>query len=64
MGRKSLTKIREAEMEPVKKGDALVCSECGVELEVTKKCDCANCEIICCGKPMEVKENSSKGCCC
>lgn len=51
-------------MEPVKKGDVLICSECSVELEVTKKCDCTNCEIICCGKPMEVKENTSKGCCC
>ena len=51
-------------MEPVKKCDVLVCSKCSVELEVIKKCDCANCEIVCCGEVMEVKEKSSGGCCC
>ncbi len=51
-------------MEPVKKGDILVCSECSVELEVIKKCDCENCEIVCCGKAMEVKDKSSENCCC
>ncbi len=51
-------------MEPVKKGDVLVCSECGVELEVTKNCDCSNCEIVCCGSVMEVKVKSSGGSCC
>ncbi len=51
-------------MEPVKKGDVLVCSECGVELEVKKNCGCSDCEVICCGTPMEVRENSSGGCCC
>ena len=51
-------------MEPVKKGDVLVCSECGVELEVIKKCDCTNCGIVCCCKVMDVKENSTGGCCC
>lgn len=51
-------------MEPVKKGAILVCPECGVQLEVIVKCDCTDCEIMCCGKPMEVKEKSSEGCCC
>ncbi len=50
-------------MEPVKKGDILVCSQCSVELEVIEKCDCADCEIVCCGKAMKVKETSSGSCC-
>ncbi len=52
------------EMEPVNKGAVLVCSECGVELEVIKNCECSNCEIVCCGKAMEVKEKSSGDSCC
>ncbi len=55
--------IREVRMEPVEKGDILVCSECGVELEIKKQCDCSDCKIICCGKTMQVKAKSS-GCCC
>jgi hypothetical protein len=51
-------------MEPVKEGDRLVCSECSVELEVVKSCGCSDCVIECCGKPMEVKQNPSGGCCC
>ena len=55
--------IKEVRMEPVKKGDILVCSECGVELEIKNKCDCSECEIVCCGKTMEVKDKSSSCCC-
>ena len=50
-------------MKPVRKGDVLVCSECGVELQIINNCDCSDCKIVCCGKTMEVKEKSS-GCCC
>lgn len=45
----------------LKKGDKLVCEECGLELKVTKSCDCgeddASCSveaITCCGKDMKV----------
>ncbi|MCD4701382.1 MAG: hypothetical protein K8S24_05935 [Candidatus Aegiribacteria sp.] len=51
-------------MESVKKGDVLVCSKCGVELEVTKNCECSDCEIVCCGTAMEVSEKPSGCCCC
>jgi hypothetical protein len=48
-------------MEPVKKGQILFCDNCGVELEVVKDCDstCA-CNIICCEKPMRIKESSNE----
>ena len=49
----------------VKHGDVLVCtcSDCNIELTVTKSCISEKCEIgeerevdvICCGKPMEMK---------
>ncbi|MFO7627712.1 MAG: hypothetical protein R6V62_10660 [Candidatus Fermentibacteraceae bacterium] len=51
-------------MQPVKAGDKLVCSDCGVELEVTKGCGCDDCAVICCGKPMEVVAKKAGGCCC
>jgi len=54
----------EVVMEAVKKGNVLVCSECGVELEVTRSCDCTDCEIVCCGKAMEVRKKSAGGPCC
>ena len=45
------------------KGDILICEECGLELEVTKACDCAEEEsgacseegFICCGMTMKRK---------
>ncbi|MCD4775677.1 MAG: hypothetical protein K8S15_06440 [Candidatus Aegiribacteria sp.] len=51
-------------MKGVKKGDVLTCSECGLELEVKKNCECKYCEIICCGKPMNLKGGTSGCCCC
>jgi hypothetical protein len=47
----------------LKKGDKLVCEECGLELKVTKACDCGKetagaCSeggFTCCGGPMKVK---------
>ncbi len=51
-------------MEKAKAGDKLVCAECGVEVEVTKSCGCDNCEIICCGKPMETVKKQGGCCCC
>ena len=52
-------------MEGVKTGDVLACSKCGVELEVKKSCGCSDCEIICCGKPMELKQKQGGcSCCC
>lgn len=51
-------------MESVKEGDKLVCSECGVELEVKKSCGCADCSIECCGKPMDVVKKGGCSCCC
>jgi len=58
-------------MEPVKSGQVLVCSACGVELQVIKACDttCA-CNIVCCEKPMQLKgqpetaaTDRKRGCC-
>jgi len=51
-------------MEPTVTGDKLVCSECGVELEVIKSCGCSDCSIICCGKPMEIEKKKQGGCSC
>ena len=48
-------------MEPVKKDQVLVCDTCGVKLKVIQDCDstCA-CNIICCGKPLQLKEQPDK----
>ena len=53
-------------MKPVKTGDVLHCPDCGVEVTVTKSCGCNDCNIICCGKPMQPKTEGKKpgGCCC
>lgn len=52
-------------MNQFREGETLVCSECGVELTVTRDCECGGeCEIICCGKPLQPKEKPSGGCCC
>lgn len=44
-------------MEPVMIDQILYCDTCGVELKVIKDCDstCV-CNIICCDKPMKLKE--------
>lgn len=50
-----------------KKGDILVCKECGLEVTVTRSCGCddKDCVIICCDKPMEKKGTERpRGCCC
>ncbi len=50
-----------------KKGDILYCSECGLEVTVSKSCDCdEECVILCCNKPMKKKEEEHKkhSCCC
>jgi hypothetical protein len=54
---------REIRMDPVKTGEVLVCEGCGAEVTVTKACECNDCNIVCCGKPM-VKKEPKKGCCC
>lgn len=48
-------------MEPVKVDQVLRCQTCGVELKVVKDCDstCA-CNIVCCGQPMTLKDNSGE----
>jgi hypothetical protein len=47
----------------LKKGDVLVCSDCGLEVKVTKACGCADEEsgacteegFACCGQQMHKK---------
>ena len=46
----------------LKKGDILACEECGLELTVTKDCDCADDDATCsaeafscCGNEMKKK---------
>jgi len=47
--------------EELKENDVFVCSECGLELTVTKACNCAEegaCTeegFSCCGEPMKKK---------
>ncbi len=43
-----------------KKGDMYECGECGVVLTVTNPCDCAPCDIICCGAPMKQVKSKPK----
>ncbi len=31
----------------------LKCKSCGAIVKVVKPCNCPNCGIVCCGKPME-----------
>ncbi len=33
-------------------GQTYTCSECGLELKVTKPCDEEDCDLICCSKQM------------
>ncbi|MEO9595823.1 hypothetical protein [Rhodopirellula bahusiensis] len=36
-------------------GDTYRCKECGMELQITKGCDCDECktELNCCGQPLD-----------
>ena len=44
-----------------KKGAKYKCEECGVVVVVDKNCDCAPCDLICCGEPMkEIKPKAKK----
>ena len=50
----------------MKAGDVYVC-ECGSEFTVTKACECEDCTIKCCDKPMKLKGADAApggGCCC
>jgi hypothetical protein len=51
-----------------KTGDVLTCTECGLEVTVTKACGCGeqDCAIVCCEKPMKPKQEKPRagGCCC
>jgi hypothetical protein len=39
-----------------KKDEVLYCSECGLEVTVSKPCGCGDdCVILCCDKPMKKK---------
>jgi hypothetical protein len=45
----------------VKKGDKYECGNCGIVLMVDEACDCAPCDIVCCGAPMkQVKPKAKK----
>jgi hypothetical protein len=44
-----------------KKGSKYECPECGIVVMVDEVCDCAPCDLICCGVPMkEVKPKATK----
>lgn len=42
-------------MEPPKIGNMYRCGKCGMEIHVTKGCECEECttEFKCCGKPLD-----------
>ena len=42
------------------KGDRLYCEECGIIVTVDEACDCAVCDIICCGEVMKPKAVKAK----
>lgn len=43
----------------LKKNTILKCNDCGFVTEVVAECNCENCEITCCGKPMAVLEEKT-----
>ncbi len=49
----------------MKKDDTFVCGQCGMEITVSKSCDCGDtcATFTCCGQAMQKKE-PKKGCCC
>jgi len=53
----------------MKVGDVYCCEECGAEFTVTKACDCKDCVLKCCDKPLKLKKaerpgNPGGSCCC
>ena len=41
----------------IKKGDQLVCGDCGLIVRVDDLCGCSTFhEVVCCGEPMAVRE--------
>ena len=55
-------------MAQVKTGSVYVCADkdgCGIEVEVKKVCGCIDeCDLVCCGKPMQLKTKAAScGCC-
>jgi hypothetical protein len=52
-------------MGKLKEGKKLVCHECGLELKVVKECCCGDeeCEIICCGSPLQAADECTDSCC-
>ncbi len=46
-------------------GETLYCSECGLEVTVTKPCPCGEgCVITCCDQPMKKKGADKPRSCC
>lgn len=37
----------------VKKGEKYKCEDCGLVVVVDEACGCAECDLICCEKPMQ-----------
>lgn len=52
-------------MGKYKEGKKLTCCECGLELRVVRECRCGDeeCEIICCGSPLNSVEEHGDDCC-
>jgi len=52
----------------MKVGDVYTCEDCGAEFTVTKACDCEDCQLKCCDKPLRLKGKEPAapqgGCCC
>ena len=42
-------------MKETKKGEKLVCKECGLTVVVCDECGCETHELVCCGTPMKKK---------
>jgi len=38
------------------KGDQLKCDVCGAVCVVNEPCNCVDCTILCCGKPMKISK--------
>ena len=51
----------------MKVGDVYTCEDCGAEFTVTKACDCEDCQLKCCDKPLRLKGEEPAapqgGCC-
>ncbi len=57
MAAKNAVTVKKGATTKVKKGAELECTECGMVLTVDTQgsCDFVDC-VICCGKPMKLKE--------